>query len=266
MKNEKGSVAGALIGIGVFVVLGLIGLFSSMESIATGEVGVVTSYGKVTGQELTEGLSWIKPFGVESVTGYDIKTQKDEVQSAAATKDLQDVSATIVLNYQLSRGKVSEVHQSVGKDYRAIVIDPQLQETFKSVSAKYTASELITNRADVKKELTDQLKERLQKDGRYTIQSVAITNFTFSAAFNQAIEAVQIANQKIAQARQELETTKVEAEKTVAEAQAQAESQRVKQQSLTPELLQQQAISKWDGHLPQYSTNGSTFFNLPVQK
>lgn len=265
MKHEQGF-TGVFVVLGVFLVLGITLLFSSMESVGTGKVGVVTNYGKVTGRELTEGLSWIAPFGIENVTEYDVKTQAKQAAVAAATKDLQDVNATVVLNYQLNRGKVSEVHRTIGKDYDAVIVQPQLQEAFKAVSSKFTASELITNRAEVKKEVVEQLKGRLEKQGYFQVLDLSIINFSFSAEFNKAIEAVQIANQKIAQARQELETTKVEAEKTIAEAQAQAESQRVKQQSLTPELLQQQAINKWDGHLPQYSTNGSTFFNLPVQK
>lgn len=251
--------------IGGITLIVLITIFSSMRSIDTGKVGVVTKYGKVTGRELTEGLNFVAPWGVNNVTTYDTKTQKVQADAAASTKDLQDVQATVVLTYNLSRGKVSDVHQNVGKDFQAIEIDPQVQEAFKAVSAKYTAQELITNRAEVKADVVKNLKDRVEKNGRYNIQDVAITNFKFSAAFNNAIEAVQVANQKVAQARQELETTKVEAEKQVAEATAQAESQRLRQQTLTPEILQQQAISKWDGKLPVYSTNGSTFFNIPTK-
>lgn len=252
---------------GVVALLALITLFSSMESVGTGKIGVVTNYGKVTGRELSEGLSWIAPWGVESVTEYDIKTQKDEVQSAAATKDLQDVNGTLVLNYQLSRGEVSHIHQTVGKDYKDKLILPALNEVFKSVSAKYTASELITNRAEVKKDVYDALKARLEKYG-ISVQDVSITNFSFSAAFNQAIEAVQIANQNIAKAQQELAQAKVDAEKKVTQAQADADAQRLQQQTLTPELLQKMAIDKWNGVLPttNASGSGSFLFNIPVSK
>jgi len=249
------------------VLIAIITLFGSMRSIDTGRIGVVTQYGKVTGRELTEGLGWVLPWGVNNVTEYDIKTQKVEATSAAATKDLQDVNATIVLTYSLNRGKVSEVHQRVGANFQAVEIDPQVQEAFKAVSASYTASELITRRAEVKEAVLKNLKDRLQADGRYNIQDIAITNFSFSAEFNKAIEAVQIANQNVAQARQELETVKVNAEKSIAEAQAQAEAQRLKQQTLTPELLQQEAIKKWNGVLPVYSgSDGGLFFNIPAPK
>lgn len=252
---------------GVIALLLLITLFSSMESVGTGKIGVVTNYGKVTGRELSEGLSWIAPWGIESATEYDIKTQKDEVQSAAATKDLQDVNGTLVLNYQLNRGDVSKIHQTIGKDYKDKLVLPALNEVFKSVSAKYTASELITNRAEVKKDVYDALKARLEKYG-ITVQDVSITSFTFSKAFNDAIEAVQIANQKIAQAQQELAQAKVDAEKKITQATADAEAQRLQQQTLTPELLQKMAIDKWDGKLPttNASGNGGLLFNIPVSK
>lgn len=250
--------------IGALVLIALITVFSSVRSIDTGKIGVVSSYGKVTGRELSEGMATVLPWGINSVTEYDIKTQKVEANSAASTKDLQDVNAVIVLTYSLNRGKVSEVHQNVGKDFQAIEIDPQIQEAFKATTAQYTNQQLVTERPAVKEAVLKTLKDRLQANGRYTVHDIAITDFKFSAAFNAAIEAVQVANQNIAKARQELETTKVEAEKQVAEAQAQAESQRLRQQTLTPEILQQQAIAKWNGVLPVYATDGAAFFNIPT--
>lgn len=251
------------IAVGTILMLALITLLSSMRSVDTGRIGVVTRYGKVTGRELSEGLSFVLPWGVNNVTEYDIKTQKVEAQSAAATKDLQDVSAVIVLTYNLNRGRVSEIHKEVGANFQAIEIDPQVQEAFKAVSAQYTASELITNRAEVKQAVLKNLQDRIEKNGRYNIQDIAITSFQFSKAFNDAIEAVQVANQKVAQARQELETTKVEAEKRVAEATAAAESQRLQQQTLTNELLIKQWVEKWDGKLPTTVTGDSTILSIP---
>lgn len=258
-KSRSNAFRVKMYALGVIAFILLVTALSSTRSVNTGRVGVVTRYGKVTGRELNEGLSFVLPLGINRVTEYDIKTQKDEVQSAAATKDLQDVNGTLVLNYQLQRGKVSEIHQTVGKEFKDKLILPALNEVFKASSAKYTASELITKRAEVKQDVYEQLKDRLEKYG-ITVQDVSITNFTFSAEFNKAIEAVQIANQKIAQAKQELETTKVEAEKRVAEATAAAEAQRLQQQTLTPALLQKQWIEKWDGKLPTTSAGDAQFY------
>jgi regulator of protease activity HflC (stomatin/prohibitin superfamily) len=252
--------------VGALVLIALITFLSSMRSVDTGRVGVVTQYGQVTGRELDEGLSWVLPWGLNNVTEYDIKTQKVETNVAAATKDLQDVNATIVLTYNLNRGKVSEVHQQVGANYQEIDIDPQIQEAFKATTAQFTNQELITKRPEVKEVVLKTLKERVEANGRYNIQDIAITNFTFSAEFNKAIEAVQIANQNVAKAKQELETVRVEAEKQIAEAEARAEAQRLQQQTLTSEILTQEWIKKWNGTLPTYMGGGDSSFLLQIPK
>lgn len=253
----------ALILVGILVLIGVITFFSSLRSIGTGKIGVVTQYGAVTGRELGEGLAWVYPWGVNNVTQYDIKTQKQEVESQAATNDLQDVKGTLVLNYRLNRGDVSKIHQEVGADYQDKVITPTINEVFKAATAKYSASELITRRAEVKQDVTKALQHRLEKRG-ITIEDVNITNLNFSAEFNKAIEAVQIANQNVARAKQELETTKVEAEKRIEEARGAAEAQRQQQSTLSEALLYKQWIEKWDGKLPSYVTDGNgTILNLP---
>lgn len=250
---------------GVIALLLLVTAFTAMESIGTGKVGVVTQMGAVTGRELNEGFSFVAPWGFNSVTEYDIKTQKQEVTSQAASKDLQDVKGTLVLNYRLNRGDVSKIHQTVGADYADKVVTPAINEVFKAATAKYSASELITERAQVKNDVTKALQDRLKERG-ITVEDINITNFEFGAAFNAAIEAVQVANQNVARARQELETTKVEAEKKIAEAQGAAEAQRLQQQTLTQEILQKQAIEKWDGKLPStFAGDSGTLFNIPLR-
>ena len=263
-SNQQGSVAVAIV-VFIVIILGVVTFLTSLRSVDTGKIGVVTSFGKVTGRELSEGISTVAPWGFNNVTEYDIKTQKQEVTSNAASKDLQDVKGTLVLNYRLERGSVSDIHQQVGKDYGDKVVTPTINEVFKASAAKYTASELITQRAEVKQDITQALQARLKARG-ITIEDVNITNFEFSVAFNQAIEAVQVANQNVARARQELETTKVEAEKAIAAANGAAEAQRLQQQTLTQEILQKQAIEKWDGKLPTtYAGDNGTLFNIPLR-
>lgn len=261
--KQRSQIKSILVGIIVFI--GLMTVITSMRSVGTGRVGVITQMGRVTGREIGEGFSLVAPWGFNNVTEYDIKTQKQQVESNAATLDLQDVKGTLVLNYRLNRGDVSKIHQEVGPDYVDKIVTPTINEVFKAGTAKYTAQELITKRPAVKADVTKALQERLEKRG-ITVEDVNITNLEFSVAFNQAIEAVQIANQNVAKARQDLETTKVEAEKQIAEAQGRAEAQRLQQLTLTAEILQQQAINKWDGKLPStYAGGANTLFNIPLR-
>lgn len=248
---------------GVVALLLLITLLTSIRSVDTGRVGVVTQYGRVTGRELTEGMSFVAPWGVNNVTEYDVKVQKEETPDvAAATKDLQDAKATVVLNYQLERGRVSKIHQDIGEDYSAKLIAPATQEVFKAATAKYTATESITNRPALKADVVEGLKTRLEPFG-IRVLDVSLTNFAFSEAFNNSIEQTQVALQEVLKAKNELEKVRVDAEKTIAQATAQAEAQRLQQQTLTRELLEKQWIEKWNGVLPTTTVGNETILSIP---
>lgn len=238
------------------IALGIIGILmlvmTSVVTIGTGRVGVVTNFGRVTGRELGEGISLKMPFGIESVSVYDVKVQKETAATTAATKDLQDVAAEVVLNFHLNRGDVSKIHQTVGVMYGDKLISPALQEVFKSAAAKYNASELITERSSLKNEVYNQLKDRLGKYG-IVVDDVSITNFKFSESFGRAIEDKQVAQQNAERAKFNLDTAKTD-----------AEAQRVQSETLSENYLKKQAIDKWDGKMPTYMGGGS-IFNIPLQ-
>lgn len=226
-------------------------LFTSVRVVGTGEVGVVTRYGKVTGRELSEGIHLVLPVGIEMANIYDIKIQKQTEEAASASKDLQDVSSTLTLNYRVQAGRVGEIHQTIGTDYRLKLIEPAIQEVFKASSAKFSAQELITQRAAVKQDTFSLIRDRLEKFG-ITVDDLSIVDFTFSPAFTKAIEEKQIAEQNAQRAKFNLEAARTD-----------AEAQRVQAQTLSPLFLQKEAIEKWNGQLPTYLGNG-TVFNIPL--
>ena len=236
----------------VIVVIVLVGLFSGVRQIGTGKIGVVTQYGRVTGRELTEGLSFVTPYGVNDVSIYDIKVQKEVADTQAATKDLQDVTAEVVLNYHLNRGEVSKIHQTVGEEYKDKVVTPALSETFKGASAKYNASELITERAVLKKDVYDQLRDRLEKYGIF-VDDVSITNFKFSDSFAKAIEDKQVAQQNAERAKFNLEA-----------AQTDSQAQAAQALTLSDNYLRKLAIEKWDGKMPSTVAGDGTVFSIPT--
>lgn len=269
---NKGDISGLTKGakISLVVIVGLLLFWSfCVRSVGAGQVGIITRFGEVNRTQ-SSGLALKMPWPIERMTKMDIQVQKEEQESAAATSDLQDVKATLALNYSLNTEDALRVYKELGVNYKERVVTPAVQESFKAASAKYTAQELIQKRAEVKAEAYDVIKARLEKYG-IRIVDLNITNFTFSEQFNAAIEAVQVANQNVAKARQELETTKVEAEKKVADATAQAEAQRLQQQTLTPALLEKMRIEaqlefakKWNGQLPTTSlgSDSNLLFNL----
>lgn len=232
----------------------LVTLLTSVRRVNTGQIGVVTQYGKVTGRELGEGLSFVVPWGVNTVSRYDIKVQKDISSTQAATKDLQDVTAEVVLNYHLNRGDVSKMHQTIGVDFKDKLVTPALSETFKGASAKYNASELITERASLKKDVYEQLKNRLEKYG-IAVDDVSITNFRFSESFSKAIEEKQVAQQNAERAKFNLEA-----------AQTDSQAQAAQSQTLSDQYLRKLAIEKWDGKMPQYVGGGGEVMSIPLQQ
>lgn len=228
------------------------------------QVGIITRFGTVN-RVARPGVALKLPWPIERMNKMDTSIQKEQQDSAAATKDQQNVSTTLALNYALDDATAIDIYKTIGPDYKERIIIPALQESFKQASAKYTAQELITQREAVKGQAYDVIKSRLNK---YNIRVVDlnIVNFSFSPEYAKAIEDVQVANQKVAQARQELETTKVQAEKDIAAAQGASEAQRLQQQTLTPELLQKMAIDKWNGVMPTTVTGDGTIFNIPVKQ
>ncbi len=235
----------------VIAILALLAM-TSIRQVGTGQLAVVTRFGRVTGRELGEGLHLVMPLGIDKTVRYDIKVQKDESLVSAASKDLQDVTATLALNYRLEASKVGDIHQQIGPLFALKLIDPALQETFKATSAKYSASELITNRSEVKAEALKVVKERLGNFG-IVVDDLSIVNFQFSQAFAKAIEEKQVAQQNAERSRFNLEAAQID-----------AQAQQVQAQTLSPLFLQKQAIEKWDGKMPQYLGDG-TVFNIPLK-
>lgn len=240
------------IGVPAVIAIGL--LLGMFRIIGAGEIGIVTRMGEVN-RVAESGLMVKIPF-IESVIKMDTRIQKKEAESSAVTKDLQDVKATLALNFSINKEVALNLYKEVGVGYEANIIEPVLHESFKAGTAKYTAEGLITNRAEAKEEILAVVKERLDPYG-ITVADLNIVNLDFSQAFNQAIEEKAVAQQQVEKAKQELEKAKVEAEKKVAEAQAEAEAQRLQQQTLTDLMVKKEFINKWNGQIPQYMGDGA---------
>lgn len=236
----------------IVAIIALLVLFSSVKAVGVGEVGVITRFGNVT-REWESGVHLKAPWPIEKVTYFDVRTQKEEAKAAAASHDLQDIHATLVVNYHLERGQVGNIFKSVGPEFKERLIDPAVQEVFKAVSAEYTASQLITERPKVKTEAAQLLRDRLEKRGIF-IDDLSITNFDFSPEFAKSIEAKQVAAQEAERAKFHLEQANLD-----------AQAQNVQKASLSAELLQKYAIDKWDGKMPTY-VGGGSIFNIPLNK
>ena len=256
--------------IAAVIVLGVLVLMNSFTIVEAGTRGVLKNFGEIVGI-LPEGLHFRAPF-ISTVTLVDVKTQRQESNATAASRDLQIVTTQLVLNYRPDQNTVDRLVREIGTDYERRVIDPAVQEALKAATAKFTAEELITKRPQVSAEIQAGLNERLVARG-IIVENVAITDFNFSPEFTRAIEAKQVAEQDALRAQNELRRAQIEAQQQVARAEAQAiarlevaraeaEALRLQREVISPELLQLRFIERWDGILPRFMTGDSGLLPL----
>jgi regulator of protease activity HflC (stomatin/prohibitin superfamily) len=215
-----------------------------------GERGVLMQFGKVQEQVLGEGLHVIVPT-VYSVKTLSVRVQKQESSAEASSKDLQDVFTDVALNWHIIPDEANAIFQQIGdeKEVVARIIDPAVEEVLKAVMAKYTAEEIITKRGEVKAAVDESLTLRLLTY-HIAVDDISLVHVHFSQRFSDAVEAKQIAEQEAKRAEFLALKAVKEAEAKVNLAKGEAEVQRLLQDNLTPELLERQAIEKWDGKLP----------------
>lgn len=243
----------------------LVVLLGSFGTVPVGHKGIRLTVDKISG--VVENGFYMKIPFAQKIVKMNVQTQKEEIDAEAASKDLQNVSAKVALNYNLYPDKVAELYSRIGNDYKSRIIAPAIQEAVKSATAKYTAEELITKRAEVRDNMKASLVARLATDF-IQVSEVSIVNFDFSNSFNQAIEAKVTAEQDALAAKNKLEQVKFEAEQRVASAEAEARAIKIQAEAVTQQggkdYVQLKAIEKWDGHLPQQMIPGSTvpFLNL----
>jgi regulator of protease activity HflC (stomatin/prohibitin superfamily) len=225
--------------------------------IPAGKRGILMEFGQVKEMVLAEGLHPLIPV-VNTVEKLSVRVQKQEIIVQAACQDLQNISLEVALNWHLDANKIYLVFQQIGDQNQIIdrIINPSLSEVIKSVTAQYTAEEMITQRSQVKTEVDTQLRDRL-KIYHILMDDLSFLNIHFSDRFQEAVEAKQIAEQEARRAGFIAQKALKKAEAKVNLAKGEAEANRLIQASLTPEILQRQTLKKWNGHLPLIVDSGS---------
>jgi prohibitin 2 len=237
-------------------IFGLILVLMSYFTIESGEVGIVKTWGEVT-SIATEGLGFKTPFA-QSVEKYDIRTKRGEAPCQASSKDLQQVDTKVSVNYRVDKSNLIKIYKTIGLDIENKIIDPRIQNIVKEVSAKYSATQLITDRELVRSEIEKLAKLEMAKYD-IVIEGVQITNFNFSQQFADAVEAKIQAEQNSLKAKMELTTIQIEGEKTIVQAKAQAEAQRIQIESIKQnggdQYIELKRIEKWTGLIPLNAKN-----------
>ena len=207
------------------IVLGIgISLLGCIASVATGHIGIVTTFGRVEDYTFDAGMHFKAPWN--SVVKMDNRVQKTTIELPCFSSDIQEVTTVYTVNYQISKTNAQNLYRDVGTGYLDTVVNPTIQETVKTIIAKYTAEDLIAKRAEVAVQIETLLTTNLAKYN-IDVSSTAIENMDFTDSFTNAVEAKAVAAQQKLQAQIEQDRLTMEAtqaaERAKVEAAAQAE-------------------------------------------
>ena len=265
-----------LIGVGLFFTLTF--LFFSCERIDAGHVGVkVNQYGDNKGVDdvvAVTGMVFFNPFTTaiyEFPTFIQHKEYKGENSFVVNSKDGSEFSVSPIMNYSVQREKVPTIFSKYRRPLEDIeegFLKTAVYDAFRLATNKYTADELISNRAVFEVEVRRLLDNALLKEGFVINQFTS--NLIYPETFKKSIEAKNNAVQAALRAENEVKTAEAQAKIKVAtaegnaqamltQARAEAEANKLKQSTLTSLLLQQQWIEKWDGKLPVYGQTPQLF-------
>ena len=224
----KFSVLSGVVGLFLCILLTFFGCISSVD---TGHVGIVRTFGKVENYTFDSGFHLKAPW--QSVTQMDNRVQKTTVELSCFSSDIQEVTISYTVNYQISKTNAQNLYRDVGTNYLETVVNPTIQETVKTVVARYKAEGneaegtkgLVKDRAEVAAEIEAQLRINL---ARYHIDvsSTAIENMDFTDSFTNAVEAKAVAAQQKLQAQIEQERLTMEAQQAAARAEIEAKAQK----------------------------------------
>jgi len=250
----------------IFVTVTVIDGFAIIDP---GQRGVVVRMGRVdTGTSLSEGFHFKLPW-LDHIDRINVQIRKYEAASMdASSKDLQTVTTSCIVNYRVNPLKVANVRQELGLGEEVLevtALQPALSETIKAVTAQYDATALISQRAEVSSSMKDVFQKKLDMliPNAFVVSEFAITDFTFSRTFTDAIEAKVRANESAKRAENEVRESRAKADQRIAEARGEAEAVRIRAQAEAdaiklraaafrenPEILQLDVVQRWDGKLP----------------
>jgi prohibitin 2 len=213
------------VSIGVLVILA-IALLWPFYSVPTGSRGVVTTFGAITGIE-SEGLAVLPPW--RKLTIFSIRSEQADVDNAeGSTYDQQPVHVTLTVRYSIATDRVSEVFEKYSHNGDlSSYVQTATQEIFKAVTARYTAPDLIAQRAKVSSDISAALSDKLAKYGAQVI-NIDMRSFSFSDSYMRAINDKVTQEQLRLAAENKLKTVEAEQKQKVAVAEAEASAQKAR--------------------------------------
>lgn len=238
MPNLSGLKSRFLTIVGVVVVFIL--LMASTTSIPTGHVGVLTLFGRVTGDVLPEGIHLINP--LKSVEKMSIQTQSRKESANVPSKEGLIMSLDTSLQFHIDRDKAAQLFQSVGNEYPERIIEPELRSAIRGATSAHSSNDLYTSgRELVQKQIESDLRAQLEPRG-VIVEAVLLRDVQLPALLKASIEAKQQAEQDALRMNFILQKERQEAERKSIEAKGISDFQKIVAQGISPQLLEWKGI------------------------
>lgn len=235
-----------------FIALAALPLLAACGQVDTGYRGVFVNLGKPV-EQVGEGLHWYNIF-TTSLVEVDVSTKKWPSSTEVYTKDVQQATVKFSLTYSLDPSKAMVTYSRFPNgDWFEAQVPQVVEQSIKDVFGQSEAvKDAINNRpavqARIRREITDRLKAK-----NILVHGFELNDIVFSDAFEQAVEAKQVAVERANAAKNKTVQVQEEARQKIIQAEAEAEAMRIKANALAqnPALVQYEAVQAWDGKLPQ---------------
>ena len=219
----------------VILVLLMILVFSSVVTVRTGQVAVLTLFGRVTGEVLPEGIHLINP--LKSVREVSIQTQQVKETASVPSSEGLVVGLDTSLIFRLQPGKAAEVIQTIQQPYEVTLVEPTLRSTIRSVTAAHTANALYTSaREQVAGQIQIELEKELGPRG-IVVEKILLRDIQLPATLRASIELKQQAEQESLAMSFRLQKERQEADRKRIEAEGIRDFQRTVAQGISEQLL-----------------------------
>jgi prohibitin 1 len=229
-----------LVGLGAVGLILIIFLFASVARVESGHVGVLTLFGRVTGEILPEGIHVVNPFKVNHQMS--IRTQEVKESASVPSSEGLVMNLDTSLIYHVNPDKAADVYQRIGPNYVDVLVEPNLRAAIRESTASHTANALYTGEREmVAKQIYNQLISKLSTRG-FTVESILLRDIQLPATLKASIEAKQQAEQEALAMNFRLQKETQEAQRKRIEAQGIRDFQKIVAQGISPQLLEWKGI------------------------
>lgn len=253
--KKRAEVQPLIFAVSVVIAIIIILCANPVYFVQSGQKAVIKRFGVVQQKVINEGMNFKVPF-IDSVTTVTVTPQNVQNEVNTYTKDNQPIDVVYNVIYVKPKDDIANtVIRYQSKPYE-VFASTKINDTFKAVAGKYTASEFVTKREIIRKDFLEQAKLAVvnSEDGKQVIDilDTPIPNITFDAEYTTAIKEKQVAQQKAQKAEYVLQQAKIDAQAAVAKAEGEAKALTVKAQAISksPSVVRLKEIEKWDGHFP----------------